>query len=216
MTDGDLNHIRQQHLKRALSILVRSSEFDAVTACSLDVLCNVGILYMQSMFAQVHAYAEHATRTRPNLNDVGRALEERNVSVAQIDAYYHSEAEMRLDPPINAAVDVLRRRADLLSVDGPTAACVVGESKLFFDSKAEDLLRRLVASHKSSVEEQRCKEQAIRSAEAAANKQATAGLDPTIDSLGSTTAAMRLAGTGVVNTGSRVRRYSSGMMGDDD
>ncbi|KAJ2494227.1 hypothetical protein IWW47_004743, partial [Coemansia sp. RSA 2052] len=171
---------------------------------------------MQSMFAQVHAYAEHATRTRPNLNDVGRALEERNVSVAQIDAYYHSEAEMRLGPPINAAVDVLRRRADLLSVDSPTAACVVGESKLFFDSKAEDLLRRLVASHKSNVEEQRRKEQAIRSAEAAANKQATAGLDPTIDSLGSTTAAMRLAGTGVVNTGSRVRRYSSGMMGDDD
>ncbi|KAJ2747811.1 transcription initiation factor TFIID subunit 8 [Coemansia sp. BCRC 34301] len=220
MADSNFNHIRQQHLKRALSIIVRGSEFEAATACSLDVLCNVSILYMQSMFAQVHAYAEHATRTRPNLNDVGRALEERNVSVAQIDAYYHSEAEIRLEPPINAAVDMLRRRADLLASGTPTAACVVGESKLFFDSKAEDLLRRLVASHKSTVEEQRRKEQAIQRAEMAAIKQASMRLESAMTLLDSTTADMRLADagadTGIANAGSRVRRHSSDMMGDED
>ncbi|KAJ2862102.1 transcription initiation factor TFIID subunit 8 [Coemansia aciculifera] len=216
MADHDLNHIRQQQLKRALSIIVRSSEFDSVTACSLDILCNVGILYMQSMFAQVHAYAEHATRTRPNLNDVGRALEERNVSVAQLDTYHRSEAELRLDPSISAAMAVLHRQTDFLATDSPAAACLLGESRLFFDSKAEDLLRRLVASHKSSVEEQRRKEQAIQSAVTAASNHAGVGLEPAISSLDNSIATMHLTGTGAANAGRHVRRHTSGMMGDDD
>ncbi|KAJ2490595.1 transcription initiation factor TFIID subunit 8 [Coemansia sp. RSA 2050] len=210
MPDHDLNHIRQQQLKRALSIIMRSSGFDSVTACSLDILCNVGILYMQSMFAQVHAYAEHATRTRPNLNDVGRALEERNVSVAQMDAYYRSEAKLRLEPPISAAVAVLHRQADFLATDGPAAAHLLGESRLFFDSKAEDLLCRLVASHKSSAEEQRHKELAIQSAVLAASMHVSAEQDPAIDS------PNNLLGAGAANAGGRLSRHNSGMISDDD
>ncbi|KAJ2685048.1 transcription initiation factor TFIID subunit 8 [Coemansia spiralis] len=210
MPDHDLNHIRQQQLKRALSIVVRSSGFESVTACSLDILCNVGILYMQSMFAQVHAYAEHATRTRPNLNDVGRALEERNVSVAQMDAYYRSEAELRLEPPISAAVAVLHRQADFLAADGPAAAHLLGESRLFFDSKAEDLLCRLVASHKSSVEEQRRKELAIQSVVLAASMHVSVGQDPAIGSLDNP------LGAGAANAGGHLSRHISGMINDND
>ncbi|KAJ2101527.1 transcription initiation factor TFIID subunit 8 [Coemansia sp. S100] len=216
MADLDLNHIRQQQLKRALSIIVRSSEFDSVTACSLDILCNVGILYMQSMFAQVHSYAEHATRTRPNLNDVNRALEERNVSVTQLDTYHRSEAGLRLDPSISAAVAVLHRQTDFLATDSPAATCLLGESRVFFDSKAEDLLRRLVASHKSTVEEQRRKEQAIQSAVIAANKHTSSSLEPAINSLDNSIATMHLTGTGAANAGRHVRGRASGMLGDDD
>ncbi|KAJ1888276.1 transcription initiation factor TFIID subunit 8 [Kickxella alabastrina] len=176
MKEDKLDHTRQQYLKRALSILVRCSEFDAVTSSSLDILCNVGILYMQSMFAQVHAYAEHATRTRPNMNDVGRALEERHVSVSQLDAYYRSEMDARQHSPIGSATSELCRQAALLTSSSLDSTRVSRESSVFFDNRAESLLCQLVGNHMERVKENRRKEeleeQAIKEAAAKASLSA--------------------------------------------
>ncbi|KAJ1728351.1 transcription initiation factor TFIID subunit 8, partial [Coemansia biformis] len=141
-SDGD--HARQQYIKRVLSILLQTAGFEGASASSLDILCTVGAQYMQNMFAQVHAYAEHASRTRPNMNDVGRALDERRVSVAQLDAYYRSESSVLQQPLAAAAVDQLRRHTSTRVSRAADAAHTAGASAVFFDSSAEELLRRLV------------------------------------------------------------------------
>ncbi|KAJ1987942.1 transcription initiation factor TFIID subunit 8 [Coemansia spiralis] len=154
MEERNLDRIRQQYLKRALSIIVRDSRFEGVSTCSLDVLCNISILYMQSMFAQVHAYAEHATRTRPNMNDVGRALDERNVSIAQLDAYHHTEIAMRTNPVVASAVFQLNNQVNSLTGSKifPTHM-TESASSAFFDDTAEGLLQKLVKSHVKTIEE---------------------------------------------------------------
>ncbi|KAJ2827325.1 hypothetical protein GGI24_002678 [Coemansia furcata] len=133
-----------------------------------------------------------------------------------MDAYYRSEAELRLGPSIRAAVDVLHRQTDLLTANARATACLPGESRLFFESRAEDLLRILVASHKSNIEEQRRKEQAIQKAIIAASKHAGVELEPAINPLDNSAATMNLAGTGAASAGSHAGRHIGGMMGDDD
>ncbi|KAI8320481.1 hypothetical protein GQ54DRAFT_263466 [Martensiomyces pterosporus] len=165
MHENDLDKIRQQYLRRAISIIVRSSDYDAATAYSLDILCDVGILYMQSVFSQVHAYAEHATRTRPNMNDVGRALEQRHVSASQLDAYYQSEMEARTQPQILTAVDDLQKQAARLSAtEAAASAQQNSESGVFFANSAETLLRKLVDHHKSTAAAQRSRERQTHAA----------------------------------------------------
>ncbi|PIA17775.1 hypothetical protein COEREDRAFT_91513 [Coemansia reversa NRRL 1564] len=140
---------RQQLMRRALSIVLQSTDFDAVSASSLDILCTVSILHIQNMLSQVHAYAEHATRTRPNMNDVGRALEERSVTVSQLDAYYHGEMVASQQPTIASAIDLLRRQATALTDhEQPNMIYAGSRSGVFFGNTSEDLLRKLVKYHK--------------------------------------------------------------------
>ncbi|KAJ2613093.1 transcription initiation factor TFIID subunit 8 [Coemansia sp. RSA 1365] len=140
---------RQQLMRRALSIVLQSTDFDAVSASSLDILCTVSILHIQNMLSQVHAYAEHATRTRPNMNDVGRALEERSVTVSQLDAYYHGEVAARQQPTTALAIDLLRRQATALTGhEQPDMIYAGSKSGVFFGNTSEDLLRKLVEYHK--------------------------------------------------------------------
>ncbi|KAJ1815101.1 hypothetical protein LPJ75_002491, partial [Coemansia sp. RSA 2598] len=166
-----LEKTRQQHLKRALSVLVRAADYDSATSTSLDILSSIAILYMQSMFAQVHAYAEHATRTRPNMNDVGRALDERHISVAHLDAYLSRERELSQAPAIAAALNRIHAlsQTPLQPHQAPRPA---DESFVFFDDRAEALLCQLVGNHVERVKERRRKEQLERQSriEAAASK----------------------------------------------
>ncbi|KAJ1857338.1 transcription initiation factor TFIID subunit 8 [Coemansia sp. RSA 1822] len=146
MSASESDAIRQQYMRRALSILLRGTHYDTATASSLDVLSTVGALYMQTMFAHVHAYAEHATRTRPNMNDVGRALDERRVSVGQLDSYRRTEAQMRSQPTVEAAVARLHEQAEKwTSADSPSMGA-------FVDTRAEDLLQKLIDFHSAQVE----------------------------------------------------------------
>ncbi|KAJ2807372.1 transcription initiation factor TFIID subunit 8 [Coemansia guatemalensis] len=140
---------RQQLMRRALSVVLQNTDFDAVSANALDILCTVSILYIQNMLSQVHAYAEHATRTRPNMNDVGRALEERSVTAAQLDAYYHDEMGARQQPSVATAIDQLHRQATALTdYEQPGMIRASSRSGVFFGNTAEDLLRKLVEYHK--------------------------------------------------------------------
>ncbi|KAJ2841549.1 hypothetical protein J3B02_005856, partial [Coemansia erecta] len=166
-----LEQTRQQHLKRALSVLVRAADYDSVSSASLDILASIAILYMQSMFAQVHAYAEHATRTRPNMNDVGRALDERHISVAHLDAYLSSERELCQTPSIAAAITRLHALSQLPLQSLHTQSSK-DESFVFFDDRAEGLLCQLVGNHVERVKERRRKDQLERQSkiEAAASK----------------------------------------------
>ncbi|KAJ2693439.1 transcription initiation factor TFIID subunit 8, partial [Coemansia spiralis] len=104
---GGGDQARHQYMRRVLSVALQTAGFDGASAGALDILCAVGVHYMQNMFSQVHAYAEHATRTRPNMNDVGRALDERQVSVAQLDAYRAREAAAAQQLPVATAIDQL-------------------------------------------------------------------------------------------------------------
>ncbi|KAJ2078887.1 hypothetical protein H4R24_004172 [Coemansia sp. RSA 988] len=147
---------RQQLMRRALSIVLQNTDFDAVNTSSLDILCTVSILYIQNMLSQVHAYAEHATRTRPNMNDVGRALEERSVTAAQLDAYYHGEMGARQQPSIAAAINQLHRQATaLVDYEQPDVIHAGSRSEVFFGDTAEDLLRKLIEYHKDRREQLR-------------------------------------------------------------
>ncbi|KAJ2343066.1 transcription initiation factor TFIID subunit 8 [Coemansia erecta] len=151
MSGNESDTVRQQYMKRALSLMLRTTDYDAVTARSLDVLCTVGILYMQTMFSHVHTYAEHATRTRPNMNDVGRALDERRVTVAQLDAYRQAESMVRVGE-VEEAVGRLGGQASVLRRAG--AECGGdGRMRAFVDTRAEDVLRRLIGFHKERVEQ---------------------------------------------------------------
>ncbi|KAJ2229229.1 transcription initiation factor TFIID subunit 8 [Coemansia sp. RSA 353] len=146
MSSSESDAIRQQYMRRALSILLRGTNYDTATASSLDVLSTVGALYMQTMFAHVHAYAEHATRTRPNMNDVGRALDERRVSVGQLDSYRRTEAQIRSQPAVEAAVLRLHEQAEKwTSADSSSMGA-------FVDTRAEDLLQKLIGFHSAQVE----------------------------------------------------------------
>ncbi|KAJ1799641.1 hypothetical protein LPJ59_001690 [Coemansia sp. RSA 2399] len=121
------------------------------------------------MFAQVHAYAEHATRTRPNMNDVGRALEERNISTSQLDSYLDSESVARTDPAIASIVLQLNRQAMALDSGGhPTSHMPNSESSVFFNDKAESILRKLVEGHVKTEEERMEKERQREQARKAA------------------------------------------------
>ncbi|KAJ1766085.1 hypothetical protein IW140_006306 [Coemansia sp. RSA 1813] len=106
------------------------------------------------MFAQVHAYAEHATRTRPNMNDVGRALEERNISTSQLNSYFNSESAACTDPAVASAVFQLNQQARALDIGGlPPAHMTINEASVFFDDAAESMLRKLVESRVKTEEE---------------------------------------------------------------
>ncbi|KAJ2700913.1 hypothetical protein FB645_004839 [Coemansia sp. IMI 203386] len=171
MKQDDLEQTRQQHLKRAMSVLVRAADYESVTSASLDILSSIAVLYMQAMFAQVHAYAEHATRTRPNMNDVGRALDERHISVANLDAYLCRERELCHTPTIAAALASLRA----LPQPPPQplqAPSIADSSSVFFEDRAEGLLRQLVGNHIERAKERRRKEQLekLSRIEAAASK----------------------------------------------
>ncbi|KAJ2633736.1 erg10, acetyl-CoA C-acetyltransferase [Coemansia sp. RSA 1290] len=94
------------------------------------------------MFSHVHAYAEHATRTRPNMNDVARALEERMTSVSQLDAYYQKEKQ---------TISAVKPQ----DIFGDKTADKPPEQAPFTDTRAEELLCKLVEFHKARVEKQK-------------------------------------------------------------
>ncbi|KAJ2512580.1 transcription initiation factor TFIID subunit 8 [Coemansia sp. RSA 1939] len=169
MRESKQDLAREQYLKRALSIIVRNSQFDGVSACALDILCNIGVLYMQGMFAQVHAYAEHATRTRPNMNDVGRALEERNVSIPQLSGYLDKELDACAESGVTSVICRLNQQARALDGSGlSTGRMADDSSRMFFDDDAETILRKVVQYHVKAAEEraenERQKEQALKAA----------------------------------------------------
>ncbi|KAJ2452906.1 hypothetical protein EV183_002575 [Coemansia sp. RSA 2336] len=145
MSTSESENKRQQCMKRALSVILRGSQFDTITASSLDILCTVGILYMQNMFSHVHAYAEHATRTRPNMNDVARALEERMTSVPQLEAYYQKEKQ---------TISAVKSQG----VFSDSTADNSTEQAPFTDTRAEELLCKLVEFHKARVEKQKAQD----------------------------------------------------------
>lgn len=139
MEEHEIDRIRKQHLRRASSILVRGTTgYETVSSIALDTLCSVGVQYMQNMFAQAHSYAEHATRAWPNMNDVVRTLEERNISAADLETYYHLDMVARANPQIASSVHDLCNRSSL------TSSATVDENA---NAKAESMLRRLVFSH---------------------------------------------------------------------
>ncbi|KAJ2551785.1 hypothetical protein EV175_003562 [Coemansia sp. RSA 1933] len=118
------------------------------------------------MFAQVHAYAEHATRTRPNMNDVGRALEERSITTSQLDSYLNNESAARDDPAVASVVRQLNQQAQAL--DSGSGNPSSEHSSAFFNDAAESILRKLVESHVKAEEErmenERMKDQARKDA----------------------------------------------------
>ncbi|KAJ2655593.1 transcription initiation factor TFIID subunit 8 [Coemansia sp. RSA 1200] len=167
MRESKQDLAREQYLKRALSIIVRNAQFDGVSACALDILCNIGVLYMQGMFAQVHAYAEHATRTRPNMNDVGRALEERTVSISQLNSYLDKELDACAESGVTSVICRLNQQARALDGSDLLMGCMADDSsRMFFDDNAEAILRKVVEYRVKAAEERaendRQKEQALR------------------------------------------------------
>ncbi|KAJ2162749.1 hypothetical protein GGF46_000474 [Coemansia sp. RSA 552] len=172
---GTGDSVREKHLRRALSILLRTAKFDAATSNSLDLLCSVAVLYMQNMFSHVHTYAEHATRTRPNMNDVGRALEERAVSTKQLYEYYQREKDARSQPPIDAAVAQLHNQASILDVSDIEAAHSQNSTAAFSDRRAEDLLCRLVGFSKEREDARRAEKHKAQEGGEAQDMGSTAG-----------------------------------------
>ncbi|KAJ2848069.1 hypothetical protein IWW36_003514 [Coemansia brasiliensis] len=94
------------------------------------------------MFSHVHAYAEHATRTRPNMNDVARALEERMVSVSELDSYYQKEKQNQ-------------STVKPQDIFGNNAVDKIRDQTPFTDTRAEELLCKLVEYHKARIEKQK-------------------------------------------------------------
>ncbi|KAJ2793121.1 hypothetical protein H4R21_006018 [Coemansia helicoidea] len=82
------------------------------------------------------------------MNDVGRALDERQVSVAQLDAYCTREIAAAQQPPAATAIDQLRRQASRVAGAPPADSA----SAVFFDARAEELLCKLVGLHTSSAD----------------------------------------------------------------
>ncbi|KAJ2389712.1 hypothetical protein GGI23_005780, partial [Coemansia sp. RSA 2559] len=83
----------------------------------------------------------------------------RNISTSQLDSYLDSESIVRTDPALASIVFQLNQQAISLDNGGlPTSHISNSESSVFFNDKAESILRKLVESHVKTEEERMEKE----------------------------------------------------------
>ncbi|KAJ1644220.1 hypothetical protein IWQ61_010442 [Dispira simplex] len=125
----------QQLLQKVVVLVCRQIGFEAIQPLALHALMEILELYLQDLFVHAHSFAEIASRTRPNLNDVALLLAHSRVTVNDLVhiAQFTSSKE--------------RRRLGVLSNITGAAEGVGGEeseSATFFDNRPERLLKVLL------------------------------------------------------------------------
>ncbi|KAJ1969169.1 hypothetical protein IWQ62_000800 [Dispira parvispora] len=125
----------QQVLQKVVVLVCRRVGFEAIQPLALHALVEILELYLQDLFVHVHSFAEVASRTRPNLNDVALLLTHSRITVNDLVRVAQSTSSKE------------RRRLSVAS-NGTGAAERVGkedpESATFFDNRPERLLKVLL------------------------------------------------------------------------
>ncbi|KAJ1656974.1 hypothetical protein IWQ61_003541 [Dispira simplex] len=125
----------QQLLQKVVVLVCRQVGFEAIQPLALHALVEILELYLQDLFVHVHSFAEIASRTRPNLNDVALLLTHSRVTVKDLVHVAQSTSSKE------------RRRLGALSNNTGAAEGVGGEdpeSATFFDNRPECLLKVLL------------------------------------------------------------------------
>ncbi|KAJ1651889.1 hypothetical protein IWQ61_007645 [Dispira simplex] len=125
----------QQFLQKVVALVCRQVGFEAIQPLALHALVEILELYLQDLFVHVHSFAEIASRTRPNLNDMALLLTHSRVTVNDLVHVAQSTSSKE------------RRRLGVLS-NSTGAAERVGvedpESATFFDNRPGHLLKVLL------------------------------------------------------------------------
>ncbi|KAJ1976568.1 hypothetical protein H4R35_002648 [Dimargaris xerosporica] len=87
--------LRHRQLQKVVTLLCQQAGFKAIEGSALNTLVEILILYIQDVFVHTHAFAEVASRTRPNLNDVALLLSHSHVSVADLVTTLQSTSQLQ-------------------------------------------------------------------------------------------------------------------------
>ncbi|KAJ1908015.1 hypothetical protein IWQ60_011760 [Tieghemiomyces parasiticus] len=137
-TDLSTERYCRRTLYRAIAHIGKLAGFEVVERSALVCLAEVFELYFEDLLVNTHAFAEVAGRTRPNLNDATLLLTHTRDSVNHLAALLD-----RLSPSATTRSH-RKSKTDAL-------AAMSAEERVFFDSRPEELARKLLAPTVESI-----------------------------------------------------------------
>ncbi|KAJ1982636.1 hypothetical protein H4R34_001633 [Dimargaris verticillata] len=141
----EAERLRYRQLQKVVSLLCQQAGFEAVEGSALNalveilVLCGSRLEDIQDIFVHTHAFAEIASRTRPNLNDVALLLSHSQVSVADLMSTLQSARQLQ------GLADAAQLHEEPLSID------VSPEEHDFFNHRPEVLVKQLLGNSKQTA-----------------------------------------------------------------
>ncbi|KAJ1921379.1 hypothetical protein H4219_000696 [Mycoemilia scoparia] len=125
---------------------------------------------MQELFAHAQSFGELATRTRPNLNDVGKVLDLFGVSTGSLEEYLHKEVELfstaerrssiyKIHKRIRKSKEEATKAATISSPPGEADCLKLIKSMLAYRKETHDLLSNANKAGESDSEFEQVEEQ---------------------------------------------------------